>query len=108
MKALHRWGWGEAEDTKRTQEGAWEEGYARPDIQDATSTSPSVLMDKSILRLGVAYGLTCGRIVDGEDDPSTQAHALGVDDGGADQSCNGGIYGRALLLEDGSGKHSTE
>lgn len=26
MKALHRWGWGEAEDTKRTQEGAWENG----------------------------------------------------------------------------------
>lgn len=65
-------------------------------------------MDKSTLRTGVACGLTCGRVVDGKDDPSAQAHALGVDDIGANQSCNGGIYGRALLLQDGSGKHSTE
>lgn len=55
--------------------------------------------------MGVPYGLTCGRIVDGEDDPSTQAHALGVDDTCADQSCDGGIHGRAVLLEDGAREH---
>lgn len=58
--------------TKRSQKEAWE--------------------DKSVLPMRVSYGLTCGRIVDGEDNPSAQAHALGVDNAGADQSCDGGIH----------------
>ena len=56
-----------------------------------------------ILPTGVPRGLTCGGVVDSEDDPSTQAHALGVDDPGADQSRDGSVHGRAALLEDGSG-----
>lgn len=56
-----------------------------------------------ILPTGVPRGLTRGGVVDREDDPSTQAHALGVDDPGADQSRDGGVHRRAALLEDGSG-----
>lgn len=89
MKALQRW-WGEGgghkEDPGRSMKG-------QPDTRDVTSTSPSVLVDKPILPLGFPYGFTCGSIVDGEDDPSAQAHALGVDNAGADQSRNGGIHG---------------
>lgn len=49
------------------------------------------------------FHLSRGGVVDREDDPSTQAHALGVDDPGADQSRDGGVHRRAALLEDGSG-----
>lgn len=56
------------------------------------STSLLVLVDEPVLPTGPPYELTRGCIVDGEDNPSAQAHALRVDDSGADQSCNGGIH----------------
>lgn len=109
MKDLRRWGGGveRQEAPGGPKKGHGRTRQAQPDIQDVTSTSPPVPVDKSILPTGVPYGLTCGGVVDGEDDTSAQAHALRVDDIGADQSCNGGVHGGALLLEDGSGRHDT-
>lgn len=56
-------------------------------------------------RAWTLLGRTCARVVDGEDDAAAQAHALGVDDAGADQGGDGGVHGRALLLQDGSARH---
>lgn len=49
-------------------------------------------VDKPTLPIQVPSALTCGRVVDSEDDSSTQAHALGVDNPSADQSRDGGIH----------------
>jgi hypothetical protein len=67
------------------------------------------MTDRSLFSPGrIPWGPTCWCIVDGEDNPSAQTHALRVNNTSTDQGSDGGIHRWAPLLEDGSKGHDTE
>lgn len=62
-------------------------------MQESPRNGCPVIKDKSVSPGRIPQGPTCCRIVDGEDDPSAQTHALWVNDTSADQGSNGGVRG---------------
>lgn len=47
----------------------------------------------------VALSLTCA-VVDGKEEPSSNAHAVSVHESNTEQSCNSSVHGRSALLKD--------
>lgn len=46
----------------------------------------------------LTHSLTCGGAVDDKVEASTDAHAVGVDQGDTQQGSDGGVHSRAVLL----------